>query len=147
MEKRHFIITIHHEESQEERNRREAAERREARFWYAAAVLVLLLLALCWKAVEARGTREAETTEEPAAGPVVQMLQLDQAVSKPEKPYQSGRKAKRKPPNRIRGTLFQTARLPISAQKHTLISVGPGTGLRPRGARCSRASPAPWTLM
>lgn len=85
MEKRHFTITILHEESQEERNRREATERREVRFWYAASVLVLLLLALCWKAVEARGTRETEKAEEPAAGPVVQMLQLDQDVSKPEK--------------------------------------------------------------
>lgn len=85
MEKQNFTITIHHEESQEERNRREATERREVRFWYAAAVLVLLLLALCWKAVEARGTRETEKAEEPAAGPVVQMLQLDSGVSKPEK--------------------------------------------------------------
>ena len=84
MEKRYFTITIRRQETLEEQCRREAAERRAARFWYAAAVaLILILLALCWRAVETRDTRETERAEETTPGPVVQTLQLDLGVSEP----------------------------------------------------------------
>lgn len=78
MKKRYFTITIHRQESQEERRYR------EARLWYAAAaVLILFLLALCWRAVEARGAREAEKAKAAAAGPIVHVLQMDMSVSEP----------------------------------------------------------------
>ncbi len=83
MEKKYFTITIHRQETPEEQRRREAAERRTNRLWCAAAILILLLLALCWRAVEARGAREAEKAGEPTIGPVVQTLQLDLGISEP----------------------------------------------------------------